>query len=217
MTSHVRPTPMTDVLYDYVLQVGLREPAACRELREETAKLPDGEWQTAPEQGPLLDLLVKITGATRVLEIGTFTGYGALWFALASPEVRVTTCDVSEPFTAIAKRHWANAGVADRIELKLAPALETLKTLPAGFDLAFIDADKENMVAYFEACLKLVRTGGLVMIDNTLWDGRPADPANMEASTVAIRTLNAKLATDERIDLCFLPFADGLTIARKRL
>ncbi len=216
MTSHLRPTAMTDELYDYVLQVGLREPASCRELRDETAKLPDGEWQTAPEQGPLLDLLVKLTGAKRVLEIGTFTGYGALWLALASPDVRVTTCDVSEPFTAIAKKHWAKAGVADRIELKLAPALETLKTLPTGFDMAFIDADKDNVLAYYEACLGLVRTGGLVLIDNTLWDGRPAEATNMESSTVAIRTLNAKLSTDDRIDLCFLPFADGLTIARKR-
>lgn len=217
MSSHVRPTPMTDALYDYVLATGLREPAALRALREETARLPDGEWQTAPEQGPLLDLLVKITGAKSVLEVGTFTGYGALWFALASPEVKVTTCDVSEAFTSIAKKHWAAAGVADRIALHLAPALGTLQGLAAGsFDLAFIDADKENVGHYYDECLRLVRTGGLILIDNTLWDGRPADPANTEASTVAIRTLNARLFTDDRIDLCFLPFADGLTIARKR-
>ncbi len=210
---------MTDALYDYVLKVGLREPAILRELRVETAKLPDGEWQTAPEQGPLLDLLVKITGAKKVLEVGTFTGYGALWFALASKDVKVITCDVSEPFTAIAKRYWAKAGVQDRIDLRLAPAAETLKKQIANgesFDLAFIDADKDNMVEYFEFCLKLVKVGGLILIDNTLWDGRPADDSNNESSTVVIRTLNAKLFDDPRIDLCFLPFADGLTITRKR-
>jgi predicted O-methyltransferase YrrM len=219
MPSHVRPTTMTDALYEYVLTIGLREPAILHELREETSRLPEGEWQTAPEQGPLLDLLVKITNAKRILEVGTFTGYGALWFALASPEVRVITCDVSGPFTAIGKKYWAKAGVADRIDLRLAPATETLKKLIAAgeqFDLAFIDADKENVVEYFELCLRLVKVGGLILIDNTLWDGRPANPTEQEASTVAIRDLNGKLHGDERIDLCFLPFADGLTIARKR-
>lgn len=222
MPSHVRPTPMDDRLYEYVLGVGLREPEACRRLREETAALPDGEWQTAPEQGPLLDLFVKLLAAERVLEVGTFTGYGTLWLALALPPGgRVLTCDVSETFTGIARRHWAAAGVADRIELELAPATETLAGLLSGgaastFDLAFVDADKENVGAYYELCLSLVRPGGLVAIDNTLWDGRPADPANGEASTVAIRELNAKAHADERIDLCFLPFADGLTLCRKR-
>lgn len=217
MTSHVRPTVMTEALYEYVLEVGLREPAILAELREETSRLPDGEWQTAPEQGPLLDLLVKITGAKKILEIGTFTGYGALWFALANHDVRVVTCDVSEHFTAIARQYWAKAGVADRIELQLAPALETLQGFAnESFDIAFIDADKDNAVVYFDRCLQLVKRNGLILIDNTLWDGRPADPANLETSTVAIRKLNAKLREDERVDLCFLPFADGLTITRKR-
>jgi predicted O-methyltransferase YrrM len=222
MPSHVRPTPLDDRLYEYVLSVALREPDAMRRLREETATLPDGEWQTAPEQGPLLDLFVKLLGARAVLEIGTFTGYGTLWLASALPPGgRVVTCDVSEAFTAVARRHWAEAGLSDRIELRLGPATETTAKLLAdgragSFDLAFIDADKENYGRYYEDALALVRAGGLVLIDNTLWDGRPADPSNAEASTLAIRELNAKLHADGRIDLCFLPFADGLTVCRKR-
>jgi O-methyltransferase len=218
MSSHVRPTPLTDHLYDYALSVGLREPAVLRRLRDETARLPDGEMQTAPEQGPLLDLLVKLLGAKQVLEVGTFTGYGTLWMALALPAGgRVVTCDVSEPFTAIARRYWAEAGVAGRIELRLGPAVETLAGLPAGaFDLAYIDADKANVVRYYELCLGLVRPGGVVAIDNTLWDGKPADPAVTDESTAAIRELNARVYADDRVDLCFLPFADGMTVCRKR-
>ena len=219
MPSHVRPTPLTDQLYEYVLTVGLREPDVLRRLREETATLPDGEWQTAPEQGPLLDMFVKLLGAKRVIEVGTFTGYGTLWLALALPPGgTVVTCDVSAAFTAIGRKYWQQAGVADRIDLRLAPAVETLPTLPAGgFDLAFIDADKENYGRYYDECLRLLRPGGLVLVDNTLWDGRPADPANQEASTIAVRALNARMHADERIELCFLPFADGLTVGRKLL
>lgn len=222
MKSHVRPTPLTDRLYDYVLSVGVREPDVLRRLREETAKLRDGEMQTAPEQGPVLDLLVKLTGATRVLEVGTFTGYGTLWMALALPEGgRVVTCDVSDAYTRVAKPYWKEAGVFLKIALMMGPALGTLDQLLAGgkagsFDLAYIDADKENTVAYYEKCLELVRAGGVVAIDNTLWDGKPADPAVTDASTAAIRELNAKVHADERVDLCFLPFADGMTICRKR-
>lgn len=220
MPSHVRPTPVSDELYEYVLDVGLRETSTLRNLREETSRLEHGEWQTAPEQGPLLDLLVKLIPAKRVLEIGTFTGYGTLWLAGALPTGgTVITCDISEEYTAIAKRYWSEAKLSDRIDLRVAPALQTLKQLEAegqSFDLVFIDADKENYDGYYEESLKLLRPGGLIALDNTLWDGRVLDESNQEPSTVAIRKLNRKLATDERVDLCFLPFADGLTVCRKR-
>jgi O-methyltransferase len=222
MHSHVRPTPLTDRLYDYVLNTGLREPEVLRRLREATALLPDGEWQTAPEQGPLLDLLLRLMGARRVLEVGTFTGYGTLWMAMALPPGgTVLTCDICADFPKMGEPYWREAGVDSRIELRTGPAVETLDALIAGggagtFDFAFIDADKVNCLRYYEQCLELVRQGGLVAVDNTLWDGRPADPENHEDSTIAIRALNERLHTDGRVDLCFLPFADGLTIARKR-
>lgn len=222
MSSHVRPTLLTDTLYDYVLSVGLREPDVLRRLREATALLPDGEWQTAPEQGPVLELLLNLLGARRVLEVGTFTGYGTLWMALTlPPDGKVITCDVSIDFPAIGQPFWQEAGVADRIEFRAGPAEQTMQSLlsegaAGSFDFAFIDADKENCVRYYEQCLALVHPGGLVAVDNTLWDGRPADPANHEASTRAIRELNSRLSTDDRVDLCFLPFADGMTLARKR-
>ncbi len=222
MHSFVRPTPVTDRLYDYVLSAGLREPAVFRELREETARLPECEWQIAPEQGPLLALLVQLLGAKKCLEVGTFTGYSALWVASVLPaDGKVVCCDVSESYAALARKYWAKAGLADRIELRLAPALDTLAALLAGggagtFDYAFIDADKANYGAYYERCLELVRPGGLIAIDNTLWDGKVADPAVADADTAAIRAVNAQLHGDRRIDLCFLPFADGLTLARKR-
>jgi O-methyltransferase len=222
MTSHVRPTLLTDELYDYVLRIGLREPDVLRRLREATAMLPDGEWQTAPEQGPVLDLLLRLLNARRVLEVGTFTGYGTVWMALAlPPDGKLVTCDVSDDFAAIGRPYWQEAGVAGRIEFHHGPAIATLDALLAGdgadsFDFAFIDADKENCVRYYEQCLGLVRPRGIVAVDNTLWDGRPADPANNEASTRAIRELNARIHADDRVELCFLPFADGLTLARKR-
>lgn len=221
MTSHVRPTPMTDPLYDYFLSVSLREPDLLRRLREETALLSHGDWQTAPEQGPLLDLLVKMIPAKRILELGTFTGYGTLWMALADPTAHITTCDVSDHYTAIAKRYWTEAGVGDRIDLQMGPGLVTLTKLiidgqENSYDFAFIDADKGHYDGYYEASLALVRRGGLIVIDNTLWDGKPADEAITDVNTVAIRNLNAKLFVDPRIDLCFLPFADGLTLARKK-
>jgi predicted O-methyltransferase YrrM len=222
MHSFVRPTPLTDRLYDYALSVGLREPQVFRELREETGRLADAEWQIAPEQGPLLALLVKLLGATRCLEVGTFTGYSALWVASALPPGgRLVCLDVSEEFAAIARKYWQKAGVADRIELHLAPAADTLGRLLADgragtFDYAFVDADKANYDLYYERCLELVRPGGVVAIDNTLWDGKVADPAVTDADTAAIRALNAKLHADARIDLCFLPLADGLTLAMKQ-
>lgn len=222
MHSFVRPTPMTDRLYEYALSVGLREPDVFRQLREETGKLAEGEMQIAPEQGPFLALLLQLMGAKKCLEVGTFTGYSALWVAsVLPPDGMLICCDVSETYTALARRFWATAGLADRIDLRLAPAVETLTALLAGghadtFDYAFIDADKSNYDAYYEACLTLVRPGGLIAIDNTLWDGKVADPAVRDADTVAIRELNAKLHADERVALSFLPFADGLTLALKR-
>ncbi|MFO0935252.1 MAG: class I SAM-dependent methyltransferase [Gemmataceae bacterium] len=220
--SHVPPTPLTPELYDYSLRVGLREPDVIRELREETALLPNGEWSIAPEQGPILALFVGLIQARNVLEIGTFTGASTIWLARALPPGgRVLAMDVSEEYTAIARRYWAKAGVSDRIELKLQPAIKTLDGLVAAgkastYDLAFIDADKGNVGHYYDRALELVRPGGLILIDNTLWDGKPADAQVNDESTVAIRELNARLHTDSRIELCFLTVSDGLTVCRKR-
>lgn len=220
--NFVRPTLMTDALYEYSLSVGLREPALFRELRDETGKLADGEMQIAPEQGPLLAMLVQMLGAKRCLEVGTFTGYSSLWVASVLPaDGKLICCDVSEEFTALARKYWAKAGVASKIDLRLAPALETLNQLLAQgsagqFDYVFIDADKANYDGYYEACLKLVRPGGLIVIDNTLWDGKVANPQVNDPDTVAIRALNQKLHGDSRVSLSFLPFADGLTLALKR-
>lgn len=222
MTSFVRPTPLSDRLYEYALSVGVREPEVFRQLREETGKLAEGEMQIAPEQGPLLALLVQLMGARQCLEVGTFTGYSALWVAsVLPPDGQLVCCDVSEQYTDLAQKYWAKAGLADRIDLRLGPALNTLTQLLGGgwrglFDYAFIDADKANYDAYFEACLQLVRPGGLIAIDNTLWDGKVADPAVNDPDTVAIRDLNAKLFADERVSLSFLPLADGLTLCVKR-
>lgn len=178
--------------------------------------------QIGPGQGQFLALLLKLLGARRVLEIGTFTGYSALWMALALPEDgKLIACDVSAAYTSIGRRSWQEAGVAHKIDLRIAPASETLRTLLAegqagSFDLAFIDADKEGYAGYYEQCLQLVRPGGLIAIDNVLWGGAVADDAAQDADTQALRALNARLHVDERIDLSLLPIGDGLTLARKR-
>jgi predicted O-methyltransferase YrrM len=213
--------PMNEALEAYLREVSLREPGILRRLREETAELPKAQMQIAPEQGQFLHLLVGLTGAKRIIEIGTFTGYSALWMAQALPaDGRLVACDVSEEWTAIAQSYWEEAGVAERIDLRLAPALETLDELleeeRGHYDLAFIDADKANYEAYYEACLKLLDSTGLVVADNTLWSGRVIDPAADDEDTVAIRQFNDKLHADERVDLSLLPLADGLTLARKR-
>jgi predicted O-methyltransferase YrrM len=222
MLNFVRPTPITDSLYDYVLSVGMREPEILRELREETGRLENGEFQIAPEQGPFLATLIQMLRAKNGIEIGTFTGYSALWVAAAMPpDGNLICCDVSEESTAIARKYWEKSGLAPKIDLRIGPALETIDSLLTGgwagiMDYAFIDADKANYDAYYEACLELVRPGGLIVIDNTLWDGKVADDAVNDPDTVAIRALNKKLHADERVWLSFLPFADGLTLALKR-
>lgn len=214
-----RTIQVDDRLHAYLLSVSLREPSILAELRAETAKLPVANMQISPEQGQLMALLVELTGARRILEIGTFTGYSSLVMALAlPPEGRVITCDISEEYTAVARRYWARAGVSDRIELRLGPALETARALAAEapFDMAFIDADKESYEAYYERVLEVMRPGGLVCIDNVLWAGRVADPTNRAESTEAIRRLNGKIHGDDRVTVSIVPIGDGLTLVRKR-
>jgi len=209
-------------LYDYVLDVGLREPELLARLREATEAEEMSVMRSAPEQGQFMAMLLKLTGAKRVLEVGTYTGYGTLWMALSLPQDgEIVTCDVSERWTSVARRFWEAAGVTERIRLELRPALKTLESLLAAgeqssFDFAFIDADKVNYDAYYEACLKLVRPGGLICVDNVLWGGSVIDPAKQDESTEAIRAFNRKLKTDARIELSMLPVADGLTLAIKR-
>ena len=217
-----RTLALDDPLYAYLLSVSLREPDVLRRLREETAGHPQAAMQIAPEQGQFMGLLVRLLGARKCLEIGVFTGYSALAVALALPfDGRLVACDVSEEFTAIARRYWEEAGVDPIIRLHLAPAVETLDGLLADgeggtFDFAFIDADKVNYAGYFERALELLRPGGLVVVDNMLWDGKVADATVSDPDTAAIRALNESLLGDERIDLSLLPVGDGLTLARKR-
>lgn len=213
---------LSDDLYDYLLGVSLREPPLLARLREETAEMPLAVMQISPEQGQFMALLAELIGARRVLEVGTFTGYSALAVALALPaDGRIVACDVNEDTTAVARRYWAEAGVADKIELRLGPAVDTLEALLADgggetFDFAFIDADKVNYDAYYEGALALLRQGGLMVIDNVLWSGAVADPERQDADTSALRALNAKLHDDQRISLSLLPVSDGITLARKR-
>ncbi|MEO7558064.1 MAG: class I SAM-dependent methyltransferase [Gammaproteobacteria bacterium] len=212
---------LTDDLYDYVLSVSLREPALLKRLREETARDPMARMQIAPEQGQFMALLVQLLGAKKALEIGVFTGYSSLCVALALPaDGTLVACDVSEEWTAVARRYWAEAGVAGKIDLRLAPALETLDILlkdgqAGSFDFAFIDADKTGYDAYYERTLQLLRPGGLMALDNMLRGGRVIDAAERGADTQAIRELNTKLHRDKRVSLSLLPIADGLTLALK--
>ncbi len=213
-----------DRLYDYVKSVSLREPDILVQLRQETAGLPGAGMQISPDQGQFMALLVQLMGAKKTLEVGVFTGYSSLVTALALPEDgKIVACDVSEEYTAIARRYWENAGVAHKIDLRIAPALETLDHLLAAensantFDFAFIDADKSNYDAYYERALQLVRVGGLIAIDNVLWSGAVADPAITDNRTEKIRSLNQKLHLDPRISLSLVPVADGLTLALKRI
>lgn len=213
---------LDDALHRYLLDVSVREPDVMRRLREETAGMAEASMQIGPEQGQLMALLVELLGAERTIEVGTFTGYSALAVARALPDHgRLIACDVSEEWTAIGRRYWKEAGQDHKIDLRLGPALDTLDQLLAegragAFDFAFIDADKENYAAYYERCLALVRVGGLIAVDNTLWSGKVADPAVTDDDTGAIRAFNRGLADDDRVSLSLVPIGDGLTLARKR-
>jgi len=217
-----RTLDLTNQLYAYLLSNSLREPELLAQLRQETAQHPMAQMQIAPEQGQFMALLVQLMGAKKTLEVGVFTGYSALVVALALPaDGKVVACDVSEEYTAIARHYWQAAGVADKIELRIGPAVDTLDQLLAAgqaetFDFAFIDADKSNYWNYYERSLQLVRPGGLIAIDNVLWSGRVADPQVQDNRTESIRAFNAKLHQDQRITLSLVPIADGLTLALKR-
>ena len=217
-----KTTPLTDALYDYLLSISLREPPLLRRLREETAGDSMARMQIAPEQGQFMTLLTELLGARRVVEIGVYTGYSSLCVALALPEDgELIACDVSEEWTSVAGRYWREAGVMPKIDLRLAPAMDTLDDLlgegQAGrFDMAFIDADKGGYAGYYERCLSLLRPGGLMMVDNTLWDGAVINPSDHSEDTEAIRAFNEKLYADDRVFLSLVPIGDGLTLARKR-
>lgn len=220
MTKNLGLSP---ALYAYLQDHSVREPEVLTQLRAETQGLPGAEMQIAPEQGQFMALLVQLLGARRTLEVGVFTGYSALVVALALPEDgQVIACDVDPNTGAIAQRYWQAAGVADKIDFRLGPALETLDQLLADgqagtFDFAFIDADKRNYPHYYERCLQLVRVGGLVAIDNVLWSGRVAAEATTDdPSTAVIRAFNAQVYQDERVSLSMVAIADGLTLALKR-
>ncbi|HEV8600035.1 MAG TPA: class I SAM-dependent methyltransferase [Gemmatimonadales bacterium] len=213
---------LPDAVEEYVSHLITRETPLQRSLRRETATLPEAGMQIGADQGALLALLVRVLGARHVLEIGTFTGYSAMAMAAALPEDgRLLTCDVSEEWTGIARRFWEAAGLANKIELRLGPAQETLERLflewgPRSFDLAFIDADKPAYDAYYEACLQLIRPGGIIALDNMLWSGAVADLTNQEPNPAAIRALNLKIRDDPRVDACLLTIGDGLMLASPR-
>ena len=213
---------LSDGLLAYVHKVGLREDVDLKRLREETAGHAMARMQISPEQGQFMALLVELIGARKTFEVGTFTGYSAMAVAKAmGPAGRVVALDVSEEYTSVARRHWASAGVTERIDLRLAPAAQSLAAMLAAgeggtYDFAFIDADKTGYDAYYEHALKLVRTGGLIAIDNVLWSGRVADPSDKTEDTEALRVLNSKIGADERVTHCLVPISDGLTLARKR-
>ena len=213
---------LSPALRDYMLSISLRESDVLRRLREETAAHPNAHFQIAPEQGQLMALLLEMIGARRVVEVGVFTGYSSLVMALALPEEgRIVACDISEEYTAVARRYWSEAGVAHKIDLRLAPALDTLADLireggAGSYDFAFVDADKENEDHYYEQLLKLVRPGGVIAVDNVLWSGRVIDPEADDAETLAIARFNQKLSRDERVSLSVVPIADGLAMAVKR-
>ena len=211
----------SEALGHYFERVGVREPPLFTQLREETAKMPMARMQIAPEEGQFLDLLLSIIAPVRCIEVGVFTGYSSMITALALPDDGyLLACDVNEDWTDIAERYWKAAGVSSRIDLRIAPAIETLDAEIAAngepYDFAFIDADKENYVEYYERCLKLIRAGGVIAIDNTLWSGRVADESVTDKDTSAIRAFNEHVVKDQRVDMCLVPIADGLTLARKR-
>jgi caffeoyl-CoA O-methyltransferase len=207
---------------DYVLRTSVREADITARLRKETANHPKSNFQIPPEQAQLLQLLIRMTGARRVIEVGVFTGYSSLAMALAlPPDGRITACDISDEYTRTARRYWAEAGVAGKIDLRIAPAQETLDRLIASgdsgiFDFAFIDADKTGYSGYYEQCLKLIRTGGVIALDNMLSRGRVLDNSIQDPDVAALRQMNEFIHRDERVDALLLPLGDGLTLAVKR-
>ncbi len=209
-----------DAIYEYILETALRETAVQRELRERTATMPQARMQTGPDQLQFMQVLVRAIGARRCIEVGVYTGASALAVALALPEDgKIVACDVSEEYTVIAREFWKRAGVASKIDLRLAPGEETLKALLTQqdrYDFAYIDADKTNYDSYYELVLRLLRPGGLIAIDNVLWGGDVADLTETDADTVALRTLNEKIGHDERVETSLLTIGDGLSIVYKR-
>jgi predicted O-methyltransferase YrrM len=216
-----RSITLNDDLYEYLLSVSLREHPVLKELRERTAPLSNAMMQISPEQGQFMQWLIGALQVRRAIEVGVFTGYSALSTALALPvDGELIALDISTEYTDIAKPFWKKAGVDSRIQLRIAPALDSLRAMIAAggagkFDFAFVDADKENYLNYYEALLQLVRPGGVIVVDNVLWSGRVADESDTDSSTVALRAFNRKLANDERVALSMLPVGDGLTLLRK--
>jgi predicted O-methyltransferase YrrM len=213
---------LPEAVENYVSAVATRETALQKRLREETAPMPGAGMQIGADEGALLALLVRLIGAHRALEIGTYTGYSSLAVAMALPaNGKLICCDINDEWTQVARRYWREAGLDDKVELRLAPAADTLQDLlrdpgQDSFDFAFIDADKEGHDGYYEGCLKLIRAGGLMAFDNTLWSGRVADASHKDKDTVALRALNAKVRDDPRVDACLLTVGDGVLLARKR-
>jgi predicted O-methyltransferase YrrM len=211
----------SDALYEYILNHSVKEPEILTQLREETANHPQARMQIAPDQGQFMAMLIRLMNAKKALEVGVFTGYSSLSVALALPEDgKLVACDVSEEYTAIARRYWEQAGVAHKVDLRIAPAVESLDRLlesgQAGmFDFAFIDADKGNYANYYERALQLIRVGGVIAIDNVLWSGRVADENDADKITNTLREFNRKLADDSRVNVCMLSIADGLTLAMR--
>jgi predicted O-methyltransferase YrrM len=216
-----RTLTLDDDLYRYLVDVSVRETSIQRRLREETARLEMSEMQIAPEQGQFLAFLVALMGARNTLEVGVFTGYSALCVAEALPDDgRIVACDVSDEWTSVARKYWREAGLQGRIDLRLAPAADTLDLLIENgekdhFDFAFIDADKENYARYYEQCLKLVRPGGLIAVDNTLWSGKVVDSSDLSRDTESIRAFNRALGDDPRVRLSLVPIGDGMSLALK--
>jgi len=213
---------LNDNLYQYLLSVSLKETPVQKALREETDKLEWSNMQISSDQGQFMALLVKLINARKVIEVGTFTGYSALTLAQALPDDgAIIACDINEEWTNIGKRYWSEAGVAHKIDLRLAPALDTLNSLlqdgqSESYDFSFIDADKQSQLQYYELCLKLTRVGGLIAIDNVLWGGSVADLENQKQDTVAIRQFNEFVFKDDRVEISLVPIGDGLTLARKK-
>jgi predicted O-methyltransferase YrrM len=206
---------------EYIIEKTVREDPVLADLRIETSQRSNAQMEIGPEQGAFMQLLARAIGAKRYLEVGVFTGYSALAMALALPsEGRIVACDVNEEYTAVARRYWDRAGVSQKIDLRIAPAVETLASLIASnvepFDMAFVDADKANVDNYYEAALRLLRTGGLLLVDNVLWGGAVVDPSGGDADTAALRALNAKAGRDERVDVSLIATCDGILIVRKR-